>query len=183
VWCEVSGAAGRIVPRAPAGPPVLAGTLFSEHTFTRPFGTPEQRRVTRLDTPGYPAQPEMRYAAPAATTAMDAPAGATWVDELAADSEDTPLALDHTDSNQHVNSLVYIRLFLAAVHRRLAAHGRSTRLRTHAIDIGYRKPSFAGEVVRCQVRCFDLAGQPGAAGMVAGADAKPRCYVRVVLGD
>ncbi len=182
-WCEVHGAAGRIVPRVAAGPPVLAGTLFSEHTFTRPFGPPDQRRVTRFDAPGYPAVPDTRYPAPAAATAMDAPAGASWLDELAPDATEVALALDHTDSNQHVNSLVYIRLFLEAVQRRLAATGRPWRVRTRAIDIGYRKPSFAGESVRAHVRLFDLAGQTGAAGTISGSDGKPRCYVRVVLAE
>jgi hypothetical protein len=49
IWCEVHGAAGQIVPRSPVGPLSLAGQLFAEHTFTRPFAPPDQRRVTRFE--------------------------------------------------------------------------------------------------------------------------------------
>jgi hypothetical protein len=180
-WCEVHATSGRIFPREPAGPLALAGTLFAEHTFTRPFAAADQRRVTRLDAPGYPAVPDAHYPAPAPATAMDAPAGATWLDELADDPEPVHLTLDHTDSNQHVNSLAYVRIFLPAVFRRLAVHGRSLRVRSRAIDIAYRKPCFAGDRVRSHVRLFALDDRVGGAGMISGDDGKPRCYVRVEL--
>lgn len=181
VWCEVHGAAGRIVPREPAGPLALAGTLFAEHTFTRPFAPAGQRRVTQLDGQGYPTVPPARYPAPTATSAMEAPAGATWLDELSPDPADVCFTLDQTDSNQHVNSLVYVRVFVDAVQRRVAQLGRSLRVRSRAVDIAYRKPCFAGDRVRVQLRMFDLAGQLGAAGLVAGDDGKARSYVRVLL--
>ena len=184
IWCEVRGIAGRIVPREPAGPLSLAGQLFAEHTFTRPFAPPDQRRVTRLEVAGYPAIPEARHAAPAPTTAGEAPDGATWLDELTTDSTEVSFTLDHTDSNQHVNSLVYIRAFLDAVQRRLAATGRSLNVRSRAVDIAYRKPCFVGDRVRASLRLFDQAGVLGAAGFIAtpGDEAKPRCYVRVLVG-
>ena len=180
VWCDVHGAAGRIVPREPAGPLSLAGTLFAEHTFTRPFAAPDQRRVTRLDADGYPVIPDTLYPSPAPRTAMDAPAGATWLDDLAPDAAEMCFTLDQTDSNQHVNSMVYVRLFLDAAQRRL----KTPRVRSRAVDIAYRKPCFAGDRVRCHVRLFELGGAVGAAGFVAapGEEAKPRCYVRVVFG-
>jgi hypothetical protein len=107
--------------------------------------------------------------------------------------------LDQTDSNQHVNSLVYIRLFHDAINRRLAAAGQPLlQVRSRAVDIAYRKPCFAGDKVRAQLRLFqhdrgppchgaEQSGRPagvlGAAGVVEGvADGKPRCYVRVELG-
>jgi len=184
VWCEVHGAAGRIVPREPAGPLALAGTLFAEHTFTRPFAAPDKRRVTRLEADGYPTIPDAHYAYPAPTTAMDAPAGATWLDDLAPDAADLTFTLDQTDSNQHVNSLVYVRIFLDAAQRRLAAAGKGLRQRSRAVDIAYRKPCFAGDRVRCHLRLFALGDAFGVAGFVAspGEEAKPRCYVRVLYG-
>lgn len=184
VWCELRGAAGRIVPPTPAGPLVLAGQLFAEHTFTRPFGPPDQRRITRLEVDGYPPIPEARYDPPTVSSAGDLPAGASWLDELAADSCQAVFTLDQTDSNQHVNSLVYIRLFLEAAQRRLAAHGLPLAVRSREVDIAYRKPCFAGDRVAAHVRLFrDGEGRVGAAGSIAAADeaAKPRCYVRVLF--
>jgi hypothetical protein len=182
IWCEVRGLAGQIVPRSPAGPLSLAGQLFAEHTFTRPFAPPDQRRVTRFEGEGYPTIPEVRYSAPAANTAGEAPEGAHWLDELAADPSEVVFTLDQTDSNQHVNSLVYIRIFLDAVARRLAGSNRLLNIRSRAVDIAFRKPSFVGDRVRAHVRLFDQSGTLGAAGFIAGDDGKPRCYVRAGFG-
>lgn len=180
VWCEVSGIAGRIGPRQQAdGEPAVAGVLFAEHTYTRPLAPPDQRRVTRLDADGYPDIPPAHYDAPAADTAQGAPAGAKWLTPLEPDPSSVVFTLDQTDSNQHVNSLVYIRVFLDAVQRRLAAAGLPLELGSRAVDIAYRKPCFAGDSVRAHVRLFEVDGQPGAAGFIAGEDGKPRCFVRV----
>lgn len=183
MWTDVRGAAGRIVPRVPAGPLTLAGTLFAEHVYTRPFGPPAQRKITRFEVPGFPEVPALRYAAPAASTAGDAPEGGVWLDELAPDV-DVVFTLDQTDSNQHVNSLVYIRIFIDAVNRRLASTGRTLGVRSKAVDVAYRKPCFAGDRVRCSLRLFEANGVLGAAGFIAppGEEAKPRCYVRVTVG-
>ena len=182
VWAELHGAAGRVGARPP-GPPVLAGRLFAEHTFTRPFAPPDQRRVSRLDAEGYPELPEARYEAPAAATAGEAPAGARWLDELAADPAEVAFTLDQTDSNQHVNSMVYPRVFLDAVQRRLAAGGHPLAVLSRAVDIAYRKPCFAGDRVRVHLRLFEAEGALGAAGFIAGPGeaARPRCYVRALL--
>lgn len=184
VWSEIRGAAGRIVPPEPAGELTLAGQIFAEHTFTRPFGPPDQRRITRLTAKGYPEMPEARYAAPASVTACEAPAGARWLDELAPDPCEVVFSLDHTDSNQHVNSLVYIRMFTDAVQRRFAAAGKPLSIRSRSVDIGFRKPCFVGDRVRANVRLFEWAGTLGAAGFIAtpGDETKPRCYVRVLVG-
>jgi hypothetical protein len=181
-WCELLGVAGKLGRNATAGELALAGTVFAEHTFTRLLAPPEQRKVTRLGVDGYPDVPDTRYAAPAATTAQDAPDGATWLDELAPDPAEYSFTLDQTDSNQHVNSLVYIRVFHDALNRRLAATGRPMRLRSRAVDIAYRKPCFAGDTVRASLRLYEHEGGLGAAGLIAGVDGKPRCYVRVQLG-
>jgi hypothetical protein len=179
VWAEVRGSA----PRSTETGLVLAGQLFAEHTFTRPFAPVDKRRVIRLEGGGYPEIPEARYSAPASTTAGDAPDGARWIDELAPDAADVVFTLDQTDSNKHVNSLVYVRLFLEATQRRLAGAGKPLAIRSTAVDIAYRKPCFAGDRVRAHVRLFDYYGTLGAAGFVAmpGEEAKPRCYVRVLF--
>lgn len=180
VWCEVAGIGGRIGPRQQAGgEAAAAGVLFAEHTYTRPLAPPEQRRVTRLDADGYPDIPPVHYDAPAPETAQQAPAGAKWLTPLEPDLSPVIFTLDQTDSNQHVNSLVYIRVFLDAAQRRLGLTGQPLKVGSRAIDIAYRKPCFAGDSVRAHVRLFELDGQPGAAGFIAGDDGKPRCFVRV----
>ncbi len=69
---------------------------------------------------------------------------------------------------------------------------------SRAVDIAYRKPCFAGDRVRAHLRLFEAedapprhgpeqsglpAGVAGAAGFLAapGEEARPRCYVRVLL--
>ena len=93
--------------------------------------------------------------------------------------------LDQTDANQHINSLVYVRVFVDAAQRRLASGGHPLRVRTSALDIAYRKPCFAGDRVRVHVRLFAEAATPGAIGaagyITAAGDDKPRCYVRVLF--
>ena len=180
-WADIRGASGRLFPPIAAGPLVLAGQLFAEHSFTRPFAPPDQRRVLRFETPGLPTVPDALYLAPAPQTAGERPAGAQWVDELAADPAEVCFGIDHTDSNQHVNSLVYIRVFLEGVQRHLAARGRSFRVRSRVVDIAYRKPCFAGDRVRAHLRLFEAADGLGVAGHIAAdGDAKPRCYARVL---
>jgi hypothetical protein len=185
VWCEIHGIAGRLGRSAIATGPVLAGTVFAEHTFTRLMAPPDQRRVTRLGVDGYPDVPELRYAQPAPASAAEAPGGATYLDELSPDEADYVFSLDQTDSNQHVNSLVYVRLFMEAVNRRLwrhlAPHGKPLRLRTHAVDVAYRKPCFAGDKVRAHLRLYQHGESLGAVGTILGDDGKPRCYIRVAL--
>ncbi len=193
VWAEVRGVAGRGGPAAalaagaPGGDraPVLAGHAFAEHTFTRPFAPAGRRRVTSLaGIEGYPALPEAQHASQAPASAAEAPEGATWLDALAADVVDVRFTLDQTDANQHVNSLVYVRCFLDAFQRRLAAGGHPATLRSKAFDIAYRKPSFVGDRVRAHLRLFAHGDGIGGAGFLAaaGEEARPRCYVRVIFG-
>lgn len=181
-WTETSGMGGRMGPMQPDGAPTVTGQLFAEHTFTRPFATPDFRRVTRLNVEGFPEIPEFRYAAPDATTASEVPEGGRWRDELTEDPTPIIFSLDQTDSNQHVNSLVYVRMFIDAALRRVASVGEKTKLRTQAIDVAYRKPCFAGEQVRAHVRLYDSAAGLGVAGFLAApGDAKPRVFVRLQL--
>ncbi|MCA9623947.1 MAG: hypothetical protein KC731_33220, partial [Myxococcales bacterium] len=82
---------------------------------------------------------------------------------------------------QHVNSLVYIQLFLDALYQRIATTRRSLKLRSREIDIAYRKPCFAGDRVRAHLRLFEHQGTLGGAGFIATADDRPRCYVRAIV--
>jgi hypothetical protein len=184
VWCDVRGR-GRRTTADPGGGPVLTGRAFAEHTFTRLFAPPDQRRVISLaGIEGYPEVPPAHYAQPAPRSAADAPEGASWHDELAPDPVETRFTLDQTDANQHVNSQVYLRLFLDAFQRRLAVAGFPAELRSTAIDIAYRKPSFVGDRIRAHLRTFTSGDSVGGAGFFAGPgeEDKPRCYIRVVFG-
>jgi hypothetical protein len=178
VWAEIRGVSGRLGRVLTAGEHVTAGTIFAEQIFTRPLAPPDQRKVTRFAVEGYPDVPETRYPAPAPTTAQEPPDGAAWTTDLQPDTSDYVFTLDQTDSNQHVNSIAYVRLFIEAVNRRLAAEGLPLKQRSRAVDIAYRKPCFAGDRVRAHTRLFG----GGAAGQVVGEDGKPRCFVRVLLG-
>jgi hypothetical protein len=95
-----------------------------------------------------------------------------WPDLRAIDSDyvvdPVPLTLGvmHTDSNQHVNSLVYPRLFEEAALRRFALLGRPTQVLARSIDIAYRRPSFAGDTLRIFVRAFEN----GASGYFFGSN-------------
>jgi len=188
VWADVKaipGRAGRGAPRPASRDLVIAGRAFAEHVFTRPFAPVDQRRVVSLaGVDGYPDLPATRYAQPAPGSAGEAPDGAAWLDELTPDAVDIVFTLDQTDANQHVNSQVYVRHFLAAVQRQLAAGGHPANIRSKAFDIAYRKPSFVGERVRAFVRLFALGDHLGGAGFIAGPgeEAKPRCYVRALFG-
>jgi len=186
MWVEVAGAGGRLVPPQDTGEQVVAGMVFAEHTFTRLFAPPQQRKVTSFDAPELPTVPKAVYDAPAATISMQLPEGAVEIDhDYYDDPVVTGFGLDHTDSNQHVNSLVYPRLFAEAALRRLATLDRSRKVLVRALDIAYRKPSFAGDRVRIYTRLFALGDRVGAAGFVADVDdpaARPRCCARLLFG-
>lgn len=185
LWALLDGVIGNThgfwVDRA--GETVAAGRVFAEHIFTRPFAPAAERKVTALTVPSFPAVPPDRYAFRSPETLLaDVPADTVWLDaEARAEQPAAVFGLVHTDSNQHVNSLVYPRLFEDAALRRLAAHGVRNVLARYA-ELSFRKPCFAGEAI-------DIVLQAGRAGeqhvvrgwFAAPGDAKPRAFVRMVL--
>ena len=80
------------------------------------------------------------------------------------------MGLDHTDSNRHVNSLVYPDLFRDAALRRLSELGRDTSVTARAAEVAFRRPSFAGDRLATVLQAFDCEGRPGAAGKIHGLD-------------
>ena len=117
-----------------------AGRVFAEHVITRPFAPPGERKVTRLDAPGVPPVPEAEHAFEATEALIEGlaleEAGEVLFGQL------------HTDSNQHVNSLVYPRMFEELALRKLAAGPKRGPLLARSLDIRWRKPFFAGERAR-----------------------------------
>lgn len=150
-WVDTYAPVGRtnFAPPPEAGTRALVGRAFAEHVFTRPFAPPGDRKVLALALPGAPAVPPLRYVAPDLVVPGRFADGAVRLDAGLA-LEETPVAfgLRHTDSNQHVNSLVYPQHFEEAVLRRLARLGRDTAVIARALDITYRKPFFAGQAAR-----------------------------------
>jgi hypothetical protein len=184
MWVELFGTSGRFhLPAPPNAPEVRAGRVFAEHVFTRPFANPEDRRVRRFEVEGFPTVPEATHVWRSAADLIELPPGATALDpDLVDDPSPVVFGLHHTDTNQHVNSLVYPRLFEDAALRRIAAHGRSPKLLARAAEIAYRKPCFAGETLALAVRAFESDAGCGAVGWFrAASEARPRCTVRMVF--
>jgi hypothetical protein len=172
-------------PPPNAGERVRIGRVFGENVFTRPFAPPDRRRVLRFELAGMPDVPADRYGWRAPSELLELPAAAEPLDDAPTD-DDTVMAfgLAHTDSNQHVNSLVYPRLFEEAALRRLAARGLGTVLLPRHAEIAYRKPAFAGDRVRVRLRAFVHAGAPGAVGAFhSTVDDKVHAYVRMLFTE
>ncbi|HEX7603685.1 MAG TPA: hypothetical protein VF316_18830 [Polyangiaceae bacterium] len=155
---ELWGAKGRtnLPPPDDAGARVLAGRVRAEHVFTRPFAPAEQRKVLSLPLGGKAFVPETRREWRTPQTTLDVPASARALDATYTEDPMTyALGLTHTDSNQHVNSLVYPRFFEEAALRRLASLGRSTNVLARTLDIAFRRPSFGGEKLRILLQAYE----------------------------
>ena len=193
MWADLTGAIGRTYGSADrAGEKVCAGRVLAEHVLTRPFAPPGERRVTSLDFPGAPRVTATRPASPAYDAIASVPAGAKALEpRKIADPVPVVFGLVHTDSNMHVNSLVYLRVFEEAALRRFAALGRGSMLLGRSIDIAYRKPCFAGQTMRVVQQAFEENGRLGVAAVLVeerevadGAlapGAKPHCYARITF--
>ncbi len=191
VHARISAKGGHAVFAGAPGAVDLVGTMFAEHVFTRPFAPKEQRRVLPADLVAAGLMVEGEQPFEPARTVIVEPEGATAIDSAFVRGE-VPLAMGlmHTDANQHVNSLVYPRLFEEALLRRLATLGRPLAVRARSMEIGYRRPSFAGDVLRVDTRLFERSAhgtQPAqlvALGVFMGKDEpveSGRVFVRLVL--
>jgi hypothetical protein len=193
MWADLTGAIGRTYGSTErAGEKVLAGRVLAEHVLTRPFAPAGQRRVTSLDFPGAPRVTAARPASPSYDAIASVPADATPLElRKSADPVSVVFGLVHTDSNMHVNSLVYLRLFEEAALRRFASLGRPTTMLGRTLDIAYRKPCFAGQSMRVVQQAFEEGGRLGVAAVLvedrelAGTElapgAKPHAYARITF--
>jgi hypothetical protein len=193
MWADLYGALGRTYGTVErAGERALAGRIFAEHVLTRPFAPPGERRVTSLDFPGAPKVTATRPAPPAYDVIASVPEGATALEpSKTVDPVPVTFGLMHTDSNMHVNSLVYMRVFEEAALRRFAALGRTTTVLGRTLDIAYRKPCFAGQTMHVVQQAFELDGQLGTAAVLVEARdaenaaslrvAKPHAYLRMTF--
>jgi hypothetical protein len=188
MWGELTAPIGTTYgPKPPrAGERVVAVRVFAEHTLTRLFAPPGERKVRALPapTPGapWPPMPTTVWASPPGERLLDLPDGAQPLGEEALDPAPVSFGVMHTDSNQHVNSLVYLRVFEEAVLRRLRELGRPTTVLSRAVEVVYRKPCFAGEVVRTRLKLFERDGRIGAAGtIVSDGNARPHTFMQMWL--
>ncbi len=191
MWSDLHGPVGRTYGAAErAGQRVSAGRVYAEHVLTRLFAPAADRRVTKLDFPGAPAVTETRESLPPFESIASLPDGATPL-EPAMRPDTTPIVFGvlHTDSNRHVNSLAYLRVFEEAALRRFVALGRSAEVLARTVDIAYRKPSFAGQSMRVVQQAFEAGARLGVAAVLvsdAAAShgvnlpaARPHAYVRM----
>lgn len=164
-------------PPERAGELASVGGVYAEHVFTRLFAPKEERRVEALPA-GLDAGPEREWV-PQEALMRPAVADAERVDPAPVERGEVFFSLCHTDSNQHVNSLIYPRLF---EERAIAAWGEGERL-MRAIDIAWHKPSFAGERLHVSVQRLRAGERRGAVVVLQGADEpRPRCVAQLWLG-
>jgi hypothetical protein len=186
LWLSAKAPRGRTHGPPPdrAGEPAFAGRVYVEHVFTRPFAPPADRKVTQFSVSGLAPLPadECGWRPPEA--ALELPPDAQPIDaDFVSDDIAHTFGLMHTDSNQHVNSLVYPRLFNESVLRRLQALGRSPKVLARRVEIAYRKPCFAGDRVRFRLRLYEAGTALGAVGALfpdGDTAAKPYCFVHLV---
>jgi hypothetical protein len=157
---------------------VLVGRLYAEHVITRPFAPPAERKVTRLDAPGLPTVPEDLLPFEEAESLV--------TDHALEPSGECVFGMMHTDSNQHVNSLVYPRLFEEAVVAetvRRAVVPDAQALLARSLEIRYRKPFFAGDRVSIDLRATPVTAEGSVDRLSAvgafrpAGGAKPSCAI------
>lgn len=185
MWLDAYAAHGQTHGPAP-GPDaerVRVGRVYAEHVVTRPFAsTPAERKVTRLDVPGIPEVPDLEHP-------YEDPAALLLGHDLEP-ARELVFGMLHTDPNQHVNSLVYPRLFEEAATARAIERKLTRRpevLLARAIELRYRKPFFAGDRALLTAAVRPAEGLPDALDAVgafvpAGGDpTKPSTTVAMLL--
>lgn len=193
IWADLYAPLGRTYGTAARqGERALAGRVMAEQMFTRPFAPPGQRRVTSLDFEGAPEVRASRPASPSPRVVASVPDGARALEDRAR-VDPTPISFGivHTDSNMHVNSLAYLRMFEEAAMRRFVELGRSSSWLGRSLEIVYRKPCFAGQTMQVVGQAFEMDGRMGFAATFIDArdtasaetlsQAKPHTYVRMLF--
>ena len=191
VWADATLPIGRSFGPRPAlaGERVRAGRLFGEHVLTRLAAPPEARKVTEL--PGLSFFPGTRVTSTVAATSFRLPPGARPLEEVPrADPAPVLPGLSHTDSNGHVNTLAYPRLFEDAALRRFGHLGhREPPVLARAFEATFRKPCFAGQKYAIVLQAFLLDGELGAVGAFVSdedaarplSEARPHCVIRMLF--
>lgn len=171
MWGELHGESGWTWGQPVEPHAVHAGRVFAEHVFTRLFAPKGERRVHKLEVPGWPEVPPLAWPARPAH-ALAAPADARV---LATVEERFVFGLAHTDPNMHVNSMVYPRVFEEVALQAARPIG-ANELFARDAELLWQKPFFAGEEALIRLTLFEHGGRIGAAGSF-GDDARARALV------
>lgn len=190
MWCDMTGPASRTHgPQPPnAGDSIFIGRVHAEHVFTRLFAPPGERKVTRLAISGLPSVPPASWDVRGFAQVTAVPEGAELITDGFVDMGLRSFGLFHTDSNQHVNSLVYPRMFEECALSLLTTHGcKTNEVLARYAEVAFRKPFFAGQTTRIEGQLFRWQGKLGVVGVFrdSGAEGetdKPHCYVRMFFG-
>jgi hypothetical protein len=191
MWADLYGPVGRTYGAVDrAGQRALAGRVYAEHVLTRPFAPALERRVTSLDFPGAPVLAP-RPPSPTHDAIAAVPDKALLLEPTRrADLVPLTFGLMHTDSNMHVNSLVYLRVFEEAALRRFAMLGKKAAVLGDTIDIAYRKPCFAAQTMRVVLQAFEIDGHLGSAAVLVPDEqssdealrlSRPHAYARMTF--
>lgn len=145
-----------------SGERVCVARAYGQHVFTRPAARAGEHRVTQIEDPLLDELPVVTTEFREPRALLELPAGATAIDPAPrADGAPTVFGLCHTDGNQHVNFLTYPRLAEEAALRRFVELDRGARRLARRAEVSYRKPSFAGDVVRIVMQAFEASGEIG----------------------
>ncbi len=189
IEAQIEAPLGRtnLPPPPGAGTAAAFGTVFAEHVITKPFAPPGERKVLALPLGGRAVVPprEREERAPRAPLFPREDARAIGTTELETDGPPRVLGPLHTDSNQHVNSLVYLSVFEEATLQRLARIGRSPHVLGRSVEISFRRPSFAGDALSVALRLVEHDDGIDAIGAFFGEGErdleKARAYVRMTF--
>lgn len=169
------------------GERVHVGRIFSEQVWTRPFAPAGQRKVLSLPSGIGPSQvPEEVYPWRPPAEASQLPPGASWL-EPGETPDEIPLRFGvvHTDSNQHVNSLVYPRVLEEAALRRLVRLGLPFDQLGRQLELSFGRPCFAGKTYRLMLRAFrlDESARIGVCARLLDPvnDERGHCFARLVF--
>lgn len=168
-----------------AGERVVAARYFAEHIFTKPFAPPGNRRVSALDGPW---TPKTCYNFQPHHYSGMRPEGVQPLSDGPLRAAPFVFGLTHTDSNQHVNSLVYPRVFEEALLQRIVELEHddmpTAPIQATFFEVAWRKPFFAGQIAEINVEPFIQNQQIGAVGTLfpKGANAEDaHCYATIIL--
>lgn len=177
----VEGVLGRThgPPPEGAGRPLTLGRVLAEHVLTRPFGPPDARRVDALPEGLGITAVDAAWHEPESSLAL--PADARWIDEAPRrDPHVLVLGLGHTDSNQHVNSLVYPLAIEEAALRHPARPSAASFC--HHFELSFRKPFFAGEQLVVELQAYERGATFGVvARCLEATSGEARTYGRLEL--
>jgi hypothetical protein len=162
-----------------AGTPGIIARAYGQRVFARLERPPGERGVTELPGPDFDPVPSHQGEWVEAETLLAIPDGAEPLEPAPRlDPARVVFGLSHTDSNQHVNFLSYPRFFEQAALGRLVDLGLGAMVMARRVELGYRRPCFAGDTHRVVLQAFREGDAIGVAVAMVdptdGAEVRPR---------